>query len=89
MGEKGENLLLPFRFYADYLIQNDITLNGGHYANDKSLNRESAYSIYCIANYIYGDEIVQEVLDAFADQKVRCDESEILGVSSVYIYGNE
>ena len=89
MGEKGENLLLPFRFYADYLIQNDITLNGGPYANDKGLNRESAYSIYCIANYIYGDEIVQEVLDAFADQKVRCDESEILGVSSVYIYGNE
>lgn len=89
IGEKGENLLLPFQFYADYLIQNDITLNGGHYANDKSLNRESVYSSYCIANYIYGDEIVQEVLDAFASQKVRCDESEILGVSSVYIYGNE
>ena len=88
-GKNGENLLLPFITYSNYLIQNDITLGNGHYSADKSLNRENAYSIYCIANYVYDNESVQAVLDAFASQKVRCEESEILGVSTVFIYGNE
>ena len=88
MGENGENLLLPFITYSEYLINNDITLGNGHYSGDASLNRENAYSIYAIANEVYGNESTQAVLDAFADQHVGCNEGEILGVSTVYIYGN-
>ena len=88
-GENGENLLLPFHVYADYLIQNDITLHGGHYANDKSLNRDNAYSTYSIAYYVYKDETIKSVLDAFAEQRVNCNEIEVLGVSGTYVFGTD
>jgi len=88
-GKNGENLLLPFHVYADYLIKNDITLHGGHYAGDKSLNRDNAYSTYAIAYYVYKDETIKSVLDAFAEQAVRCNEIEVLGISGVYVFGTD
>lgn len=87
LGENQENLLLSFKVYADYLIQNDITLHGGHYSNDKSLNRENAYSTYSIAYYVYKDETIKSVLDAFAAQKVQCSEIEVLGSTATYVFG--
>ena len=89
IGENGENLLLPFHTYADYLIQNDITLGSGHYSNDKSLNRENAYSTYSIAYYVYKDARIGEVLDAFVEQRVQCNEIEVLGISTPYLYAKQ
>lgn len=86
-GEGGENLLLPFLTYSEYLIQNDITLGSGHYSNDKSLNRENAYSTYSIAYYIYKDETVKRVLEAMDEDGVVCNEIEMLGITAPYLFG--
>lgn len=87
IGEKGENLLLPFRVYSEYLIKNDITLGSGHYKDDAGLNRENAYSTYSIAYHITGDEGIREVIEALMSQNVSCAEAEVLGVSAPYVYG--
>ena len=86
-GEKFENLLLPFHTYSEYLIKNDITLGVGHYTNDKSLNRENAYSTYSIAYYVYKDEAVKTVLEAMSKAGVSCNEVEVFGITTPYLFG--
>ena len=84
-GENGENMKLSFHVYADYLIQNDSTLYGGHYTDNK-LNRENAYCMYLIANHVYNDDTIQSVIDALEEQHVRCIENELFGVTALFTY---
>ena len=86
-GERGENILLSYHAYADYLINNDITYGVGHYSNDKSLNRESAFSIYSIAYYIYKDETVKNTIEAMKMQNVICNEIEAFGITTPFLFG--
>lgn len=84
--ENGENMKLSFLVYTDYLIANDSTLHGGHYSGN-SLNRENAYSMYLIADHIYHDDRIGELLDAFSQAHVQCNEVELFGVSTLYLLG--
>ena len=88
IGKNGENLKISYKVYTEYLIQNDATLYGGHYTGN-SLNRENAYSMYAMAYYIYGDETIKSVLDAFKAQKISCMENELFGISALYLFGYE
>ena len=85
-GDNGENMKLSFLVYADYLIANDSTLHGGHYSGN-SLNRQNAYSTYTIANFVYHDDGIAEVLQAFEDQHIQCEEAELFGISTLYLFG--
>ncbi len=88
VGSNGETLLLPFRYYADYLIENDSTLKGGYYSGN-ALNLESSYTIYLIANYVYQDEVVANVVKTLAENGVAAGDSEIFGRSGGYILGQD
>ena len=84
-GENGENMKLSFLVYADYLIQNDSTLYGGHYTDNK-LNRENAYCMYLLANHVYNDDTIQSVIDALDEQHVRCTENELFGGTALFTF---
>ena len=85
-GENGENILLSYLVYADYFIKNDISANGGHYANDKTMNPESAYSMYSIAYGIYGDSRLSDVIEAFDSRNVKCNENELFGATTPFLF---
>ena len=85
-GENGEHILLSYLAYADYLIKNDITANGGHYSNDKTMSLESAYSMYSIAYGIYGDSGISDVIEAFDTRGVKCNENELFGATTPFLF---
>lgn len=86
VGTNGENLLLPYKTYAEYLIANDNTLNGGYYAGN-SLNRESCYTLYLMANRVYDDETIDAVISALEADGVVPGDNEQFGRSGGYILG--
>ena len=88
VGSNGETLLLPFRYYADFLIENDSTLKGGYYSGN-ALNIESSYVLYLIADIVYDDEIVSNVVTTLEKRGVVSGDNEIFGRSGGYILGQE
>jgi hypothetical protein len=87
-GTNGENLLLPFKVYSEYLIKNDASLGNGYYAGN-ALNRESAYTLYLIADYVYDDDVVSSVVKALGDDGVVPGDNEQFGRSGGYLFGLE
>ena len=86
VGSRGENLLLPYQVYAEYLIENDGVISEGYYANN-SLDEENSYTLYLIANYVYGDERVAQVIEALDGRGVVPGDNEQFGRSGGYIFG--
>ena len=86
VGSGGENLLLPYQVYAHYLIENDTLISDGYY-KDNSLDEENSYTLYLIANNIYGDESVKAVIDALQARGVVPGDVEQFGRSGGYIFG--
>ena len=87
VGANGENLLLPFKAYSEYLIKNDVSLGSGYYAGNP-LDRETPYTLYLIANRFYEDEDIKNVLKAFAESKLVAADKEQMGRSGGYLFGN-
>lgn len=83
----GESLKLSFLAYADYLIRNDSTLNGGHYSGNP-LDRGNAFSIYRIAGYIWDDDKIDETITALENGGVKCYDVEQMGDTAGYLFGN-
>ena len=88
VGTNGETLLLPFRYYADFLIENDSTLKGGYYSGN-ALNIESSYTLYLIADRVYDDEIISNVVTTLEKQGIISGDNEIFGRSGGYVLGQE
>ena len=87
VGSNGENLSLSYKFYADYLIQNDASINGGYYAGN-SLGRESCLTLYLIANRFYDDVEIDNVIAALTADGVVSGDNEQFGRSGGYIFGD-
>lgn len=91
-GEGGENLLLPFKTYSEYILDFDkITdaegiIKSGHYAGSP-LNLTDAYSLYILGYYHYKDEDIAEVIKFLAERGVKIEDIELFGGSTAYIYG--
>ena len=86
VGANGENLILPYKAYSEYFIKNDVTLNGGYYANNP-LDRETPYTLYLIANRFYDDESITNVLKAFSESGITPADREQMGNTAKYLFG--
>jgi hypothetical protein len=87
-GNNGENLLLPFKTYANYLIENEGSVGSGYY-NGNSLHEESTYTLYLIADYFYDDSAITNVIKALGERGVVPGDNEQFGRSGGYIFGQE
>lgn len=88
VGTNGENLLLSYKVYADYLIEYDTLIKGGYYDNN-SLDEENSYTLYLVADYLFDDEVLREVTAALNSRGVVPGDKEQFGRSGGYIFGKK
>ncbi len=91
-GENGENLLLPYLTYAEYLLdyenitdKNGIATEGFYEGSPIDLG--DALNLYLIGYYHYEDETIAEVITKINDLGIGFKDVELFGSSTAYTYG--
>lgn len=85
VGKNGENLLLPYHAYAEYMLKNDVNAGIGHYKGSNMSRGDTLFS-YHMADYYYDDETVRIVVDRLlCDGEISWDK-ETFGHSAAFFY---
>ena len=85
VGKNGENLLLPYHAYEEYLAANTVEIGNRHYVGSPMCRSVPLFS-YHMADYYYNDERVSAIVKMMLDAGEISWDKETFGHTAVFIY---
>ena len=85
VGKNGENLLLPYHAYEEYLVANTVEIGNRHYVGSPMCRSVPLFS-YHMANYYYNDERVDSLVRLMLDAGEISWDKETFGDTAVFVY---
>ena len=85
VGKNGENLLLPYHAYEEYLAANTVEVGNRHYVGSPFCRSVPLFS-YHMANYYYADERVDSTVRLMLDAGEISWDKETFGDTAIFHY---
>ena len=85
VGKNGENLLLPYHAYEEYLAANTVEIGNRHYVGSPFCRSVPLFS-YHMADYYYDDERVRGLVKMMLDAGEISWDKETFGDTAVFVY---
>lgn len=85
VGKNGENLLLPYHAYEEYLAANTVEIGNRHYVGSPFCRSVPLFS-YHMADYYYSDERVHALVRLMLDAGEISWDKETFGDTAIFFY---